>query len=131
MKRFFCLFVSLFMVSNAYSMSVTVKEVVDGDTFLATMSGKSVRISLINVDTPELQGQCAEEVELADKAKERLAELIPEGTQVEVKESIRDSHHERFKATVKLPDGRDIGEILLKEKVGRVYDYKAPNNWCK
>ena len=133
MKHIFGIFLALFVVSGAYATSATVKEVVDGDTFFATMSGKEVRISLVNVDTPELHGRCQKEVDLGYKAKERLAELIPEGTTVEVKENTKHEFDGRtkMKANVKLSDGRDIGEILIKEKIGRAYDYKVVPDWCK
>jgi len=131
MKHIFGIFLALFVVSGAYATTATVTEVVDGDTFMATMANKPVRISLINVDTPELQGRCQKENELANKAKDRLMELIPEGTKVEVKEAVKDLQGKKIKGNVKLSDGRDIGEILIKEKLGRKYDYKIIPNWCE
>jgi len=57
--------------------------------------------------------------------------LIPEGTKVEVKEAVKDLQGKKIKGNVKLSDGRDIGEILIKEKLGRKYDYKIIPNWCE
>jgi endonuclease YncB( thermonuclease family) len=49
--------------------------VVDGDTF--KLGSRKVRI--IGIDTPEVNGQCARERQLAQAATDRLRELLNEG----------------------------------------------------
>lgn len=132
MKYIFGIFLALFVVSGSYAMTATVKEIVDGDTFMATTSDGVVRVSLINADTPELQGQCESEVELAREAKDHLIELIPEGSRVEVKAVIRDFFNSKIRGTVILSDGRDLGNVLIKENIARPTASKGTiNNWCK
>lgn len=60
----------------------TVERVVDGDTIdVSTWSGTK-RVRLLNIDTPELGHFGAPEECLAQEAKSRLEELVPEGTKV-------------------------------------------------
>ncbi|MFJ4761298.1 thermonuclease family protein [Kocuria marina] len=55
----------------------TVERVVDGDTLDATIAGKSTRVRLLNINTPEVArdgqpGEC-----LADEATAKLEDLLP------------------------------------------------------
>ena len=49
--------------------------VIDGDTF--KLGNRKVRI--IGIDAPEVHGQCAEEVRIAERATVRLQELLNQG----------------------------------------------------
>jgi len=133
MKNIFGIFLALFVVSGAYAKTVTVGKVVDGDTFITDVSGGEIPVSIINVDTPELNGKCESEIELANKAKARLIELLPVETVVELKNyEEMGNRHKRIKAEVILPDGSNVGEILIKEKLGRPFDFKHHGQrWCK
>lgn len=60
----------------------TVERVIDGDTVdVSTWSGTK-RVRLLNIDTPELGHFGTAEECLAQEAKDRLEELLPEGTKV-------------------------------------------------
>jgi len=130
------LLVVLFMPCYAYAMPATVDYVFDGDTFSAVAhvdknTDVNVRVRLINVDTPEMNGACDDEVHRANMARNRLVQLVPRGTVVELKNIKDDKYAGRIDANVILPDGRDVGKILINEKLGRAYSGGRRASWCK
>ena len=134
MKYLFGIFLSLILVNGVYAKSVTVGTIVDGDTFFAEVSSDEnpIGVYLVNVDAPELNGKCQSEKDLAITAKQRLEELLPAGSVVEVKNAKETGkRHKRIRGNVILPDGRDVGEILIKEKLGRAFDGVHRYSWCK
>ena len=120
----------------SYSVPATVDYVLDGDTFAAVAhidknTDANVRVRLINVDTPEMHGACASETKRARAARERLMNLMPRGTVVELKNIKDDKYIGRIDANVILPDGRDVGRVLINEKHGRAYSGGKRKSWCK
>jgi len=117
-------------------MSALVKYIIDGDTFVADIlvtdkiQVKSVSVRLRNVDTPEIHGNCDYEIEHANIAKERLAELIPEESIVELENIKDDKYPNRIDANVFDANGKDVGLILVKEKLGRAYSGGKRLSWC-
>lgn len=135
MNKIVAIFVSLLCMGNADAMPATVDYIIDGDTFSAYAGPEpdiaiSVRVRLMNVDTPEIHGQCDEEITRAFHAKERLAELIPVGTKVELYAIKDDKYLGRIDAYVKTANGKDVGEILIREKLGRAYSGSRRESWC-
>ena len=117
-------------------MPVTVDYIFDGDTFagLAHVDDDisiAVRVRLINVDTPEIHGECDAEISAANRARDRLGELIPVGSVVELKNIKDDKYLGRIDANVILSDGHDIGDVLINEKLGRPYSGGRRTGWCK
>ena len=120
----------------AYTMPATVGYVYDGDTFAAVVhidrkTDVNVRVRLINVDTPEMHGKCDSEIRRAKMARNRLMELVPNGSTVELKNIKDDKYAGRIDANVILPNGRDVGKILINEKLGRPYSGGKRAGWCK
>ena len=135
-KRFFIVFVFCIYSGVCCAMSVVVNYIVDGDTFVGdvildnkTMI-KSVSVRLRNVDTPEIHGACDYEIARAKMAKQRLAELIPVGQSFEIKNIKNDKYAGRIDANVFDSYGRDVGLILVKEKLGRAYSGGKRLSWC-
>lgn len=131
--RFACL---LFVINRVYAMPATVDYVFDGDTFSAVAhvdknTDANVRVRLINVDTPEMHGKCEKETQRANAARERLMQLAPRGTVVELKNIKDDKYIGRIDANVILPDGRDVGNVLIREKHGRAYNGGRRQSWCE
>ena len=125
----------LFCSGVACATPATVDYIFDGDTFAAYVNLEddiqiSVRVRLINIDTPEIHGECESEISLANRAKERLAELIPVGTVVELSGIKDDKYLGRIDAYVKMADGRDVGTVLISEKLGRPYSGGKRDGWC-
>lgn len=109
--------------------------VLDGDTFVADVKiapdiSITVRVRLINVDAPEINGACSSEKELANRAKLRVMELLPQGTVVDLKNIKDDKYLGRIDANVILPDGRDIGMVLVRENLARFYNGGRRSGWC-
>ncbi len=136
MFRIVSFFVALFVVGAAYAIPAVVDYIIDGDTFagrvmLADETQISVRVRLINVDTPEIHGECESEIRAAVAAKARLAELLPVGSVADLRDIKDDKYLGRIDARVFDTTGRDIGAILISEKLGRPYSGGRRAPWCK
>ena len=136
MKKFvFAIFSGLFSCS-CFATPVRVVYIVDGDTFVGDVlladktEVMSVKIRLRNVDTPEIHGSCESEIRRAEYAKQRLGELIPVGSVVEIKNVKNDKYQGRIDANVFDSANRDVGSVLIKEKVGRSYSGGKRESWC-
>lgn len=128
-------FISLFSVS-AYAVPATVSYIVDGDTFSASVLLKedikiSVRVRIRNIDTPEIHGQCQSEIDMGQKAKLRLGQLLPIGSTVELTEIKDDKYLGRIDANVISKNGLDIGEIMVKENLAHKYKGGKRKPWCE
>lgn len=122
--------------SVAYAVPARVGYIVDGDTFSGRVLLQddieiSVRVRLRNVDTPELHGACINEIIMANIARDRLSELIPVGSVVDLQNVKDDKYLGRIDANVIIPDGRDVGDILVAEKLGRPYSGGRRKGWCE
>ena len=119
----------------AFAVPARVGHILDGDTFSASVSldadtTVSVRVRLRNVDTPEMNGDCEYERARAIAARDRLAEIIPVGSMVELSNVKDDKYLGRIDANVSDSRGRDVGEILIHEKFGRKYNGGKRKPWC-
>ena len=128
--------VCAFITPSANAVPAVVKYVVDGDTFSAGVKLQddtmvSVRVRLRNVDTPELHGECVDEIVAANVAKNRLAELLPVDSVVELENIKDDKYLGRIDANVRDSRGRDIGRVLIREGLGRAYSGGKRKTWCK
>lgn len=135
MKKIVSVLFALLLPVAARATPATVDYIFDGDTFAAYVNLEddisiSVRVRLMNVDTPEIHGECDSEIRAALRAKERLAELIPVGSVVELSKIKDDKYLGRIDAYVKTADGRDVGTVLISEKLGRPYSGGRRVGWC-
>lgn len=108
----------------------------DGDTFSAgvmldTDVEITVRVRLINIDTPEINGKCTAEKVMAQSARDLLATIIPRGTVVDLQNIKDDKYLGRINANVILPDGRDVGQIMIDSGLARPYSGGKRQPWCK
>ena len=136
MRRFCVFIICCFVALSANAVPAVVDYIFDGDTFSAgvkldTDVEITVRVRLINVDTPEMNGKCATEKILAQSAKDLLAVLIPRGTVVELKNIKDDKYLGRINANVILPDGRDVGKVLIDSGLARSYSGGKRAPWCR
>lgn len=119
----------------AVAVPARVGHILDGDTFSASVSldadtTVSVRVRLRNVDTPEMNGDCEYERVRAVAARDKLVEIIPVGSVVELTNVKDDKYLGRIDANVADARGRDVGEILIREKFGRKYNGGKRKPWC-
>lgn len=136
MKTLLIFVFSIFMTVSADAVPARVDYIFDGDTFSATVELEkdiniTVRVRLINVDTPEMNGKCEREKRMAVRARDVLSALIPKGTVVELSNIKDDKYLGRINANVFLPDGRDVGLILIDSGFGRPYKGGKRKSWCE
>jgi len=109
--------------------------IIDGDTFGATvLMGNDmeipVRVRFMDIDAPELNGECESEIIAAHAAKDRLAELIPVGSRVMLTQIKDDKFLGRINAFVADGMGRNISEIMISEGHARKYGGGRREGWC-
>lgn len=137
MKKFVVSFCAFLVCQSCFATPVRVAYIIDGDTFVGDIlladktEVKSVKVRLRNVDTPELHGDCESEIKRAEYAKQRLGELIPVDSVVEIKNVKNDKYAGRIDANVYDSANRDVGQTLVKEKVGRAYGGGRRKSWCE
>ncbi len=125
-----------FVGGSASAIPAVVDYVLDGDTFAAHVIVEnniriSARVRLADVDTPEIHGQCDDEIKMALRARDRIADLLPGGSVVDLKNITDDKYLGRIDADVYLSDGRSLSKILLDENLGRPYDGGRRAPWCE
>ena len=137
MRKAFIGFICCLLCVKAVALEARVTQIVDGDTFIGDVllsddiTIKSIGVRIRNVDTPELHGLCESEIERAEKAKERLSELIPVSSIVKIDNVKNDKYPGRIDANVYDLKKRDVGLILVREKIGRPYSGEKRKSWCK
>lgn len=98
-----------------------VTKIVDGDTLDVDRDGDTVRVRLLNIDTPE-RGEC-----LHQEATDRLTELAPPGTRVRLEhDEERQDRYGRELAAVFAGDVF-VNEQLAAEGLARAVTYE-PNH---
>lgn len=136
MRKFLICGIIGFMCQNCLATPVVVKHIIDGDTFVGDVlladgvEIMSVSIRLRNVDTPEIHGECDAEIRRAEYAKQRLGELIPVGSTIEINNIKNDKYAGRIDANVYDSANRDVGMVLVNENVGREYSGGRRQSWC-
>ncbi|MCL1902170.1 MAG: thermonuclease family protein [Alphaproteobacteria bacterium] len=116
-------------------ISAEVTYIIDGDTFSGKVLLKDniqipVRVRFMNIDAPELHGECESEIIWANKSRDRLGELIPVGSSVILTGVKDDKYIGRIDAYVLDESGRDIGEIMIRENMARRYGGGKRAGWC-
>ena len=110
-----------------------VTNVVDGDTLdvearIWLGQPLTTRVRLADIDTPELRGACAAERALAEEARAAAAAAM--GRAVELRRVEYDKYGGRVVAQVTLPDGSDLGGMLVAAGLARPYDGGTREPWC-
>lgn len=136
MKKLLCGLLWCFVSMSANAVPAVVDYVIDGDTFAAAVRLQddisiSVRVRIINIDTPEIHGDCDSEISAAYRAKDRLAELLPIGAVIDLQNIKDDKYLGRIDANVILSDKRDVGNVLIDEKLARPYGGGKRQSWCE
>ena len=111
--------------ANGQQITAAEVQVIDGDTF--DHGGERIRIA--GIDTPELNGRCGREIELAGRARQRLRQLLAAGPFELVPAGDRDVDRYGRKLRDVVRDGRSIGDTLVAEGLAREWrGYRRP--WC-
>ncbi|MCL2338389.1 MAG: thermonuclease family protein [Proteobacteria bacterium] len=109
--------------------------IIDGDTFAAKVivSDKvtiSVRVRMMQIDAPELHGECDAEIKHAFAARDRLGQLLPIGSRITLSNVKDDKYLGRIDAYVENASGDDVGDTMVKEKMARPYSGGKRVPWC-
>ena len=97
--------------------------IVDGDT--GWQDGEKWR--LLSTDTPEIsKPECGHEYQVGIAARNRLRDLMLGGYAIEP--GGRDRYGRRL-ATIRLADGRDVGDVLEAEGLSQPWPNNG-NRWC-
>jgi len=106
---------------------IKVRRIVDGDTLEAVRDdGRVEKIRVFGVNTPELHPRPGvphdtfTAQKFAQEARDRTAQLCPEGGDARMVERGRDKYS-RLLAHLYTRDGRDVSRILISEGLGRAY----------
>ena len=108
----------------------------DGDTvkvnipWIHSLLGKEISIRLRGVDTPEIRTRDACEKAMANVAKSFVFKKITESKKIELKNCERGKYF-RLVCDINL-DGKNLTEMLIKQKLGYPYDGGSKQNrdWC-
>ena len=111
-------------------VEATAVRTVDGDTIIVDLDGRTRRVRLMGVDTPEtvkpnVAVQC-----FGPQAHDFTAARVPAGTRVGLEYDPvagRVDRYGRTLAYVWLPDGTMLDQELIAEGYGREYDYAEQN----
>ena len=141
MKKLLLLFICLLGVFSAqaapeYGTAIVSKviSVYDGDTFrvdidsLPPIVGKNIPIRLNGVDTPEIQGKCQHEKDLALKARDFVRNKLANAKEIKLTKIQRGKYF-RVVANV-LVDGVSLEQDLLENKLAYKYTGGKKTSWC-
>jgi len=134
----FICFLGVFSVQAApeYGTAIVSKviSVYDGDTFrvdidsLPPIVGKNIPIRLNGVDTPEIQGKCQYEKDLALKARDFVKNKLANAKEIKLTKLQRGKYF-RVVADVYV-DGISLEQELLENKLAYKYTGGKKSNWC-
>jgi micrococcal nuclease len=117
--------------------TVTVSKVIsvyDGDTFRADIDslppivGKNIPIRLNGVDTPEIQGKCEYEKDLAIKARDFVRNKLANAKEIKLNNLQRGKYF-RVVANV-MVDGVSLEQELLDKEFAYKYTGGKKSSWC-
>ena len=131
-----------FLSLNTYAAkqygSVTVSKIIsiyDGDTFrvnidsLPPLIGKNIPVRLEGVDTPEINGKCQYEKDLALEARDFARNKLSNAVEILLNDLQRGKYF-RIVAKVYI-DGVSLEEELLQNGLAYQYNGGKKSNWCK
>lgn len=115
-------------------VAAEVERVVDGDTLAIRAKvwiGQEVTVlvRLRGIDAPELRGACDEEIARARAAAAALATIVGPGPVI-LRRIEGDKYFGRVVADVAATGGADLGAMLVRRGLARVYDGGARSPWC-
>jgi len=104
--------------------------VLDGDTYEILIEGFPTRVRLANADTPETgrRARCGAELDLGTRATDWVREQV-QWREVAVFPTGRLDKYRRTLALLTI-DGEDLGELLVRNGLGRAYAGGRRRSWC-
>ena len=124
----------LYLARESPFVAVTVHDCYDGDTCTVTLPdlhpffGDHIPIRVAGVNTPEMRGECEEEIQLAIRARAFLRRRLAGAIRVDLVNPARDKYF-RIRAQL-MVDGEDVGAALIREGLGLPYYGGTRQSWC-
>jgi len=123
----------MFILMSAALVTCLNLSAVDGDTIKC--DGQNMRLlgpgqpNKSGVDAPEIgHAKCTAEKFLGQQAKRRLEELLREDVRIELS-GVKDRYG-RPLVWVRMPNGKDVGEVLLEEGYALPWRPGHAISWC-
>jgi len=103
---------------------------VEGLTFTHAKPGSPYIFSNLHNLTPERQGKCGQENQLAVKARDLVQTTLEQAQSITLKDVVRGKYF-RIVASVEA-DGQDVSDLLIQEGLAVVYDGGTKGKeWCE
>ncbi len=128
----FILFFGIISISNAEILlrKYNDRYCYDGDTCYVTADGKSTKIRLLELDTPEIsKPKCDQEFQMGLKARDYLNNLIMNASSIEFKTDYKMDYFGRILSYL-IIDGEDASTKIVSNNLGVVYDRNNKQDWC-
>jgi len=107
----------------------------DGDTITVNIDGvhniigKEMPIRVLGIDTPEIAGECPEEISAAEAVRDFVTEQLTTASVINLKNVDRGKYF-RILADVEY-DGINLATILLNNEFALPYDGSTRPDWCE
>ena len=102
----------------------------DGDTCYVTVDGKSTKIRLLELDTPEIsKPKCDQEFQMGLKARDYLNNLIMNASSIEFKTDYKMDYFGRILSYL-IIDGEDASAKIRSNNLGVIYERGNKKDWC-
>ena len=125
--------------ATAFGLSIELREYkdrvcYDGDTCYVIIKAlpeklEKMSIRVLGIDTPEIRGKCAEEKELALKARIFANKVFRSANKIEFKNLQWGKYGGRLLSDVYLDD-KLYSKMIIDEGLARPYDGKTKKGWC-
>ena len=121
------------LINGSASVSRLIR-VYDGDTIfvdideLPDLIGKNIPIRIRGMDSPEINGKCLEEKNLAAEARDRARYLLEHATSIVLENMERGSFF-RIVADV-IVDNVSVADLRLNEGLAVPYEERNEKSWC-
>ncbi|SDF83921.1 thermonuclease family protein [Thalassobaculum litoreum] len=122
-------------VAEPWTVKLRSPAAYDADTLYVLVpslpeSLQRMSIRVMGIDAPEIRGKCEREKVHARAARDFVLSALKGEEVVTVDVIGWDKYGGRIDAHVALPDGRDLGTVLVRAGLARVYDGGARRGWC-
>ena len=121
--------------ATCYDWPLRTPPAYDGDTLRITMPGLPPELSemlvrVAGVDTPEIKGRCEAEKTLAIQARDFVIRSLGEARSVSFCNPKWGKYAGRVLADV-MVDGKSLAVMLIERSLGRSYDGRKREGWCR